>query len=264
MYLSMDDARPVKISPPPWMMGVATAVALFVILFLAVLTRNLWRQHAFIGRTSLAPYTITISGEGKVTAIPDVAVVSLGAQTERKNVADAQRENTRVMNALRERLTTLAIPAEDIATSQYQVYPQYDWGNGKPTLRGYQVVQQLTVKIRDFEKISPVLGAVGELGLNQVSGLQFTIDDPETYRQQARISALQQAKRKAQALAQVAGVRLGRLVTFTESGSGPPPVMPYFAKEAVLEGRGGGAPFPVVEPGSQEVVVSVTVSYELE
>lgn len=260
----MEDSRRVKISPPPWMMGVGTVVALFVILFLVALTRNLWRQHTFIGRTSQSPHTITISGEGDVTAVPDVAVVTLGAQTERKNVADAQRENTRVMNALRERLGTLKIPAADITTSQYSVYPQYDWDDGKQTLRGYTVFQQVTVKIRDFEKISPVLTAVGDVGVNQVSGLSFTIDDPEELRQQARVKALEQAKRKAQALAHTAGVRLGRIVTFSESGYGSPPIMPLYAKEAAMDGRGGAMPLPQIEPGSQDVVVTVTVSYELE
>ena len=238
-------------------------VAIILVVYLGALTRNAWRQNAFIGRASVAPYTIMISGEGKVTALPDVAVLTLGTQTERRTVADAQRENTTAMNQLRERLKTLQIPAADITTSQYSVYPQYDWNEGRQSLRGYQVTQQLTVKIRDFEKISPVLATVGELSLNQVGGLSFAIDDPEQYRQEARLKALEQAKQKAVALAAAAKVRLGRIVSFSEGVSGGYP--PIYAKEAAYGmGGGGSAPAPMVEPGSQDIVVSVTVGYELE
>lgn len=254
------DNRVLKVSPPVWMIGVGTVVAIFLIAFLAALTRNAWREHTFIGRTSEAPHLITISGEGKVTAIPDIAVVMLGMQTEKKSVADAQRENTRVMNELQNRLKALAIPPDDVTTSQYSVYPQYDWNDGRQTLRGYQVNQEVTVKIRDFDKISPVLALVGELGLNQVGGLNFSIDDPEQLRQEARISALAQAKRKAEALARAAGVRLGKIVSFSESGGGVPPVPVY-----ALKGMGGDAAVaPEIAPGSQDVVIMVTVSYELE
>ncbi len=256
------DNTVLKISPPQWMMGVASVGALFLIAFLAALTRNAWREHAFIGRTSVAPHTITISGSGKVTAVPDIAVVMLGAQTEKRTVSEAQRENTRVMNALHERLASLGLPPDDIATSQYTVYPQYDWNDGRQTLRSYQVASQVTVKIREFDTIAAVLALIGELGLNQVGGLNFTIDDPEHFRQAARLKALKQARLKAQALAEAAGVRLGRIVSFSESDGGvnPPPYPLYAMKEA----SGGAAAAPDVAPGSQEVPVSVTVSYEIE
>jgi len=252
----------VKISPPPWMMGVATVVGIIFVAFLVAQTRNVWRTYAFIGRSSETPHTIAISGEGRVTAIPDIATVSLGMQVEKKSVADAQRQNTETMNKLLSRLTALAIAKEDITTTEYSVYPQYDYDNGRQALRGYQVSQQVRIKIRDFEKITPVLGLIGELSLNQVGGLSFTIDDPEEFRQQARIKALEQAKKKAAALAQAAGVRLGRLVSFSESDSGMPTPYPVYA----ARGMGGGADMaaPEIAAGSQEVNVSVTVSYELE
>lgn len=251
-----------KLSPPPWMMGVASVVALFLIAYLAALTRNAWRQYTFIGRSAEAPHTITIAGEGKVTAIPDVAVVMLGMHTERKNVAEAQRENTRVINSLIDRVKQLGVAKEDVVTSQYTVYPQYDYDDGRQRLRGYSVDQQLTVKVRDFEDISPLISTVGELGLNQVGGVQFTIDDPESFRQQARVKALAQAKAKAQALAGAAGVRLGRIIEFSEGSSSFPPPMPYLERAVGLGGDAAAA--PVIEPGSQEVLVSVTVRYELE
>lgn len=258
----MDDNRVVKISPPVWMIGVGTVVGLMLVLYLVALTRNAWRQHVFIGRTAELPHAITISGEGKVTAIPDIAMVTLGLQTERRDVAAAQRENTRIINALLERLTQLDVVKADIATSLYTVYPQFDYSDGRQRLRAYQVHQQLTIKIRDFEKISPVLATVDEFKLNQVGGLSFTVDDPERFRQAARLKALAQAQQKAQALAAAASVRLGRIVSFAEqAGGGLPPV---YAREAAYGLGGEAAPQPSVEPGSQDIVVVVTVVYELE
>lgn len=254
------EPQTVKISPPTWGLGVGTIVAIFLIAFLAALTRNAWRQHTFIGRTSETPHTIAISGEGKVTAAPDIAVIILGAQTEKKTVSAAQQENTKTMNALQDRLKGLSVPAADITTSAYAVYPQYDYIDGRQTLRAYQVTQQVTVKIRDFDKITPVLSLVGELSLNQVEGLNFTIDDPEKFRQAARLKALAQAKAKAEALSQSLGVRLGQVVSFSENGVLPPGPYPLYE----MKGMGGGAAAPVISPGSQDIQVSVTVSYELE
>ena len=248
------------------MMGVGSVVGLMLVIYLLALTRNAWRQHTFIGRSSETPHTITISGTGKETAVPDIAVVSLGLQTEKKTVAEAQRENTETMNKVRARLEQLQIPKEDITTSQYNVYPQQEWipNTGRSVIRGYVVNQNLTVKIRDFDKIPQVLQMVGDLNLNQVGGLTFAVDEPETYRQKARLEALGQAKTKAQALAQAAGVGLGRVVSFSEGDAYGGPVPYYAMKELSMDGSGGGAPAPSIEPGSQEVVVNVTVTYELE
>ena len=129
-------------------------------------------------------------------------------------------------------------------------------------LRGYQVSQSVTVKIRDLAKVGDILAAAGEGGANQVSGLSFSIDDPESLKQEARIKALENAKTKAEALASVAGVSLGKIVSFSES-SMTPPVM-YKSIDASL-GMGGAAavPSPTVEAGSMDIVLDVTVSYEI-
>lgn len=255
----------VRVTPPTWMMGVASVVGLMLVIYLLALTRNAWRQHTFIGRSSETPHTITISGTGSETAVPDIAVISLGLQTEKKTVSEAQAENTETMNKARARLDQLSIPKEDISTSQYSVYPQQEWNptTGRSIIRGYVVTQQLTVKVRNFDKIPQVLQMVGDLNLNQVGGLTFTIDEPETYRQNARLEALTQAKTKAQALAQAAGVGLGRVVSFSEGDAYGGPI-PYYAKDMVADGRGGGGAAPSIDPGSQEIMVNVTVTYELE
>lgn len=242
--------------------GILMAILLLVlIIYIFALTRNAFTANTFIGRSDAQIYTITISGEGKVTAIPDIAQISLGLQTESKNVEDAQRENTNKMNSIISTLGELGIAKEDIKTSNYNIYPRYNYTRDRgQVLRGYEVSQSVIVKIRDLDKVGQVVERAGSLGANQVGGLNFTIDEPEELRQQARIKALENATEKAESLAKVAGVKLGKLVSFNENDFLQPPVFRTFALEA---GIGGAVPTPDIEPGSQDITVNVTVTYEV-
>jgi hypothetical protein len=231
------------------------ALAAYVIL----LARNAAKSFDYIGRPESQRDTIAISAEGKVTALPDIATIPIGVQTEKKKVSEAQAENSTKMNAIVAKLKELGVAAEDIKTANYSIWPQYDWVNGRQIERGYQVSQNVDVKIRNLDRIGQVLAAAGELGANQVGGVTFTIDDPEDLRQQARLKGLGAAKAKAQALADAAGVKLGKVVGFSESSGWQPPVLYGKAYEAL--GAGGGT--PDVQPGSQDVVVTVSVIYEI-
>ena len=259
----MEETKIIKFQPPRWGLILATVIVVFLVIFLGVLTWNEVKKHDYIGRSEQQIYTITISGEGKVTAIPDIAQIYLGVETEKKKVEDAQKENTEKMNNLIKELKGMDIAAEDIQTSSDNIYPRYDWIEGRQILQGYQVSQSVTVKIRDLEIIGDVLSAAGSLGINQIGGLNFTIDEPEKLRQEAREKALANAKEKAEALAKVADVKLGKLVSFNESSSGG--YYPVYRADYALEakGMGGGAVAPEIEPGSQDIMVYVTVTYEV-
>lgn len=248
---------------PVWKI-LGTVLTIFLVIFISVLTWNAVKEHDYIGRSEQQIYTITISGEGKVTAIPDIAQISLGIQTEKWKVVDAQKENTEKMNGIIKELKGMDIDAEDIKTTNYSIYPRYDWNEGIQILRGYQVTQDVMVKVRDLEKVGDILDAAASAGANQIGGLNFTIDEPEDLRQQAREKALVNAKEKADALAKVAGAKLGKLVSFNESSNGY--AVPYYADyamEAKTMGIGGGGGMPEVEPGSQEIIINVTVTYEV-
>jgi uncharacterized protein YggE len=231
-----------------------------LLVYVVGLARNAYKQFDYIGRPETQRDTIFISAEGKVQALPDIAAISVGVQTERKTVAEAQKENTSRMNAILAKAKELGVAPADLKTTNYSIYPQYDWIDGKQIERGYQVVQNAEVKVRDLAKIGDILAAVGELGANQVGGVTFTIDDPEELRQQARLKALEAAKKKAEALAAAAGVKLGKIVSFSESAveGGYPG---QFYDRAM--GLGGGSVAPSVEQGSLDVVVNVSVSYEI-
>ncbi len=229
---------------------------------LGTLVANNLKSYQYIGKPTAERDTIAISGQGKVTGIPDIATIDVGLLTEKSDVKSAQKENTDKMNRLIANLKSLGVDSKDIQTSYYNIYPQYDWPNGKQVLRGYQVSQGVSVKIRNLTKIGDILAAAGEGGANQVSGLSFNIDDPEALRQEARIKALENAKEKAEALARVAGVDLGKIVSFSEYAETP--YSSYKALDGLGYGGGGEAATPTVESGSMDVIINVTVSYEIK
>lgn len=234
----------------------------YLIIYVGSLTRNNIKKFYYVGKMDRPQNTISVSGEGKVTAEPNIASVEVGLVTDKKDVAAAQKENTEKMNVLIAGIKALGIADADLQTSQYQIYPKYDYTNGKTTLSGYTVSQSVTVKIRDLSKISAVLAKTGESGANQVSGLQFTIDDPASLQDQARDKALTQAEEKARKLAQSLGVSLVRVVSFNEYAPQGGPV-PMYARG--VEGMGGGdAAAPSIQPGSNDVKVQVNVVYEIE
>ena len=242
--------------------GAMKLVAIVGAIYLALLARNANKQFDYIGKSTTQRDTIAIAGDGKVTAVPDIASVSIGVQTHKDKVGDAQAENSKKMNAIIDKVKSMGVKPEDVQTSNYSLYPQYDYTNGKQIQNGYVVSQSVDVKIRDLNKIGDILAAAGSLGANQVGGVNFTIDEPEKLRQEARLKAIAAAKAKAQALADAAGVKLGKIVGFSESfgGGNPPPI--FYGKDMAM-GMGGGAASPSVEPGSQDVNVSVTVNYEI-
>lgn len=243
--------------------GVAVVLVLLALTaWLGLKARNEAKQYRYIGRP-VERDLITVQGEGRVTTLPDIARIEIGTVIERKSVAEAQKENTRIMNGLNAKLLEFGVAKADMQTSSYNISPQYDWNEGKQTLRGYQVSQNLRVKVRDLDKVSDILGAAGELGVNQVGGIEFTLDEPEVVKQAARIKALENAKSKAEALAQVAGVKLVRVVSFNENSYEPYYNAPYAMDKAMGLG-GGAAPAPAIEPGSAEFVLNVNVTYEIE
>lgn len=239
----------------------------FVVVMLALAcwiglkARNAAREYAFIG-IPVERNTISVSGEGKVTAIPDIAAVDMGTSVERVSVSDAQAENTRVMNVFIADLAKNGVDAKDIQTSNYSISPAYDYLNGRTKLRGYVVAQSVHVKVRKLDNLGAILDAAGTDGLNQVGGIAFSVDQPDQLKDQARIKAFQDAQARAATLAKVMGVTLRRVVSFSESGNAPVPQPKYFSADAV--GLGGASASPTVEAGSTDFVDDATVTYEIE
>lgn len=221
-----------------------------------------------------APYsrTITVEGDGKVTVKPDVAMVSLSVASVGKTVKEVTEDNNKKMNAIINEVKSLGVKAEDIKTTGYDLYPQYDYYTPidnkvqpqAPKILGYNLNQSITVKIRDLSKSDEVLQKGVDAGANQIGSLVFDLDDSSGVKREARKMAFDKAKDKAEQMANAAGVKIGKVVTFSEGFGGG--YMPQYANYAMKtmdmsEGAVAGAS---VEAGSKEYTVNVSVTYEIE
>lgn len=209
-------------------------------------------------------YQVTVSGEGKVYAKPDIALTSLGIKTEGVTVAAVTKTNTDIMNAVIEAVKELGIEEKDIQTTNYTLTPSYDYTETFGTIfRGYTLSQNIQVKVRDFTKIGDVLSQATSKGANLVNDLQFTIDNPEQFKEQARAKAIAQAKANAENLAKESGISLGKIINVYES------YYPYAVMyNSAAKGMGGGvadsAPVPTIQPGQQEINVTISLTYKVK
>lgn len=256
--------------PKNWLLNpvtgvLATLVLVVVVVYLAVATSNQVKQGRYIGRPATERDTITIQGEGKVTAIPDIGEISVGIVTKGKDVAKAQKDNITQFNKLVEALKSAGVEKKDLTTSNYSVNPTYEWPDGRQVMTGYEVRQSLQVKIRDLDKAGDIVSIASQNGVNEVGNLNFTIDEPETLRAQAREKALENAKEKAIALTKLTGSTLGKIVSFSESSYGGNPQPIYYTKDMMVrnEAAADAAPAPSFEAGSQDIVVNATIQYEI-
>lgn len=234
----------------------------YVIVFIATLIRNNIKSYNSIGEADKPERTILIEAQGKITAKPDIATTGMGVISEGANVVEAQTKNTATMNKLHTRLAELGIAKDDIQTTQYNINPLYKYTETEGSVvTGYQVSQNVEIKIRDLQKAQSVLALAGEVGANNVSGLQFTIDDKEVYIDQARDEALSKIAKKARAISRSLGVDMIGIASYNEyeAGGGQPPMMMSASKEV---GMGGGAA-PTIEPGSTDVLMNVSVVFEI-
>jgi len=251
-----------KIIPPVSYLSIAiVSVAAMLVIFLAAATYTKLIEGRYAGQAAQYKNTISVSGEGKISAKPDIGQVSLSVVSTAKTVALAQKDNTDKMNKIIKAMKDLGIKEEDLKTVNYSASPSYQYSNGKSEIIGYQIDQTLEVKIRDLEKVGDILSQAAVAGANQVGSLSFTFDDPEKLNTEARQKAIDSAKTKAQDLAKVLGVSLGKVVSFSENSSGRPVPM-YYANDALGKG-GGSASTPEVQTGQNEININVSLSYEI-
>lgn len=234
---------------------------LYGIVYIGTLINNNLKQYNYIGRADRMERTIMVNGYGKVNGNNDIAVTTIGYSNTDKDVAKAQIENKKVMDQIGVDLKKIGVADKDLQNN-YTIYPNYNYTQQKgQELIGYQVTNQVTIKIRDLTKIPDILSLVGKYGATEVNGLSFTIDDPENLKADARAKALIDARAKAVELGQKLGVRIGSVVAYNEfEGNTGGPV--YTMKAMDSAPAMGGGP-EVVSSGSQDVNMNVSVTYEI-
>jgi uncharacterized protein YggE len=269
--------RELYLKPPAIMVkAAATALLMFALWGLASAAKTI-KEFKYVGSGTTATNVITVSGEGEVFAVPDLATFSVTVTEEAKEVKDAQKVATKKMNAIIEYLKDQGVEEKDIKTTSYNVYPKYEWitescargpgypcGGGKQELAGFEVSQTLDVKVRDTEKAGDILSGVGSRGVQNVSGLSFTIDEEDKLKAEAREKAIDDAEEKANELADQLGVSLVRIVGFSENGDQPV----YYKREMLMaadtEMSSAAAPAPQLPTGENKISSNVTITYEIQ
>ena len=244
-------------------MVILAVLLLYGIFYIGALSRNSIKGYQFIGKAPQNERSISINGYGKITGSNDIAVTTIGFSNTSKDVATAQLENKKVMDKVMTDLQQIGINEKDLQ-SNYMIYPEYNYTQTKGTeLKGYKVTNNITVKVRELSKLNDVLNLAGKHGANEVSGLSFTIDDPENLKKQAREKALADAKEKAQILANRLGVKLGGVMYYSEYEATNDYYAPRYAMGAEGGGIGGGYAPEATAGGSKDVVMNVNVTYEI-
>ncbi len=255
--------------PTSWRVFLTQALATVVGVGVAVATVILTSQLVgplpltITQTTTEKTSAFTVTGESELVTVPDEAQASLGISVRRDTVAAAQDEANRVINAIGAQIKALGIEQEDIKTSNYSIYPEYNYQSGNQEIIGYSVNANLSVKIKDLEKINQVIDSASQVGANQIGGITFGLStESETkLRAQARQEAIADAKASATELANLAGMRLGKIINVSEGRADDGPI-PIFADAKMSEvGLGGGEPTQI-EPGSATYTYQVTLSYE--
>ena len=224
-------------------------------------------------KSAVSNRQISVSGEGKISVKPDIAIFYATVITYSKKVGEAQDENSRKSNAVADYLKKSGVQEKDLRTLNYSISPQYQYFSARPCtivscppssppqIVSYEVRNTLEVKVRDFTKLDDLLQGVVENGANEIGSINFSVDNPKMAQAQARKKAIDDAKSKAEVLARDLGVRLVKIINFSESGS---PV-PIYNRQVEALGLGGGiaaSPAPAVQPGEQEIQSNITITYE--
>ena len=206
--------------------------------------------------------TISVSGEGKAIGVPDVALINLSVVTEKATAKEAMSENAKEMNEIIKFIKESGVEDKDITTQQYYLSPRYDWIEGKRVFKGYELTSTLSVKIRNLDKISSVIDGAVSRGANQVEDIQFVIDDPEKLKGEARAEAIENAKQRAQSIAEATGIKLGKIMSFSETAGIESYPFPYYLETKTAIGGAGEA--PQIEKGSREIEVNVSLIFEVK
>jgi len=206
---------------------------------------------------------IWVTGQGEVTAVPDIANLSLGVEVEADTVTAAQSEAAAAMEAVMQALKDSGVAEKDIQTQRYGVYPVTRWTEDKgEEILGYRVTNMVMAKIREVDKAGDVVDAVAKAGGNdtRIQDISFTVDDPKPYYEEARAKAVEDAANKAKQFASLTSVKLGQPIYISEGAIYTPSTNRAFYDEAVPAPSSAGTS---ISPGELKISVNVQIAYAI-
>ena len=207
---------------------------------------------------------VSVSGEGKVTAVPDMATINTGVLSEAEDANSALEANNAAVKQLMSVLAEAGIADKDIQTSNFNVSPRYEHversKRRKAVLIGYAVSNQLLVRVRELDRLGEILDALVKAGSNQLSGIRFGISDTSELMDKARIAAVRDARHRARLYATAGDAELGEVLSIVEQSSYTPAPRARRMSMAAME----AADSVPIAAGEQELAVNVVVRFELQ
>lgn len=225
--------------------------------------------------------TITVTGTAEVSSVPDIASFSFTVEETADSTEEAQKTINKKVSSILDSLDDLDVDEKDIKTESYQINPRYEWvkvsqkkkisldgtayypgDNNKRVLVGYEVSQNITVKVRDLDSVSEALSVFAKNDVENLYGPNFEIDDPEALKEEARLEAIKEARAKAKRLAKDLDVKLGKIVSFNENSYNP---QPYYGRAMMAKSVAFDAMeadfAPELPAGETELSASVNITY---
>lgn len=231
---------------------VITIAALFIIKQLDI-------SYPLTIVTKEAPSSLSVVGEGKVDAVPDLATVQAGISVNGSTVSEVQTKINETNNKIVSSAIKLGIKKEDIKTSNYSINPSYDYNAAGNQITGYSGNATIAIKVKKQNVLSQVIFAATASGANQIFDTQYTVEKPEKYREMAREKAITNAQEQAQKIAKSLGINLGRVINIVESTPSSGPIALSYLKSGIGGIREESA---TIEPGSQTITSTVTLYFE--
>ncbi len=227
----------------------------------ALMALSVMAGTAALGQQADSAGRITVTGEGRTDAAPDMATIRLGVTTEAEDARQAISENSAAMAAVLDRLRAAGIADRDLQTSAFTVQPRWEQrpGQDRSEVTGFVAQNMLSVRVRDLPRLGTILDEVASDGANAFEGVTFSLAEPGPAEDAARRDAVADGRRKAELYADAAGVELGPLVSLSEDVRFQGPVM----MDAAASMRMAPEAVPIAE-GEVSVIANVTMVYAIE
>jgi uncharacterized protein len=240
-------------------------------LFVAVKFINEIKLSSYVGRGNQPSNVISVSGSGDVLAVSDIASLYVTLTKDGKTAKEAQGLLNESITKTLAYLKDQKIDDKDIKSEYGGLNPKYSYAQPicytypcptkDPVIIGYTATQSITIKVRVVDNASIIRTGLADLGVTDISGPTFSIDNEDTFKDQARSKAIIDAKAKAEVLAKELGVKLGKVVSFSENSGGYYPM--YESKAMMADSVAGAAPAPTLPKGENKITSNVSITYEI-
>ncbi len=253
---------------------IKASIILVILLSLFTLAKfiNEVKSSDYVGRGAQPPNVIIVNGKGEVMAVSDIAILSINLSKEGTTAKEAQKNLNDVITKVLNYLKTKNIAEKDIKSEYGGLSPKYSYEQincftypcpqKDPKIVGYTATQSISIKIREVDSANDIRTGLATIGITDITGPSFSIDNEDAFKVEARAKAIEDAREKAKVLARDLGVRLGKVVSFSENVGGGYPMM-YAEKNMMVQNFAGTAPVPELPKGENKIISQVTITYEI-